>query len=93
MLVEAIRPILQPLAEGLRRGSVQTFTLVHVGIEVEGHSAEPALAIELRIGGETSAWLTTVTTLGTAQDALTEGLLIEQYFPVPVGNEPVAPKG
>ena len=55
--------------------------------------AEPALAIEFRIGGETSAWLTTVTTLGTAQDALTEGLLIEQYFPVPVGNEPVAPKG
>lgn len=43
--------------------------------------SDPALAIELDVAGKRTAWFTTVTTLGTAQDALTEGLLIEQYFP------------
>jgi transcriptional regulator with XRE-family HTH domain len=41
----------------------------------------PVLEIAFEIGGVKSRWITTVTTLGMVQEALTEGIFIEQFFP------------
>ena len=41
----------------------------------------PMLELGLMIGGQETRWITTITTLGTAQDVLSEGVFVEQYFP------------
>ncbi|MEC9342682.1 MAG: helix-turn-helix domain-containing protein [Pseudomonadota bacterium] len=48
-----------------------------------GSSERPPPVIEfvLSLGGTETRWITTVTTIGSAQDAMLEGIFIEQYFP------------
>ncbi|HEV7274960.1 MAG TPA: helix-turn-helix transcriptional regulator [Devosiaceae bacterium] len=41
----------------------------------------PVVPVTLQIGGETSSWITTVTTFGAPQDVFVEELMIEQFFP------------
>lgn len=45
-------------------------------------SGPPLVPVVLRMGGETTHWITTVTTFGAPQDAYVEELTIEQFFPV-----------
>lgn len=41
----------------------------------------PYVELALALAGVETRWITTVTTLGSAQDVLLEGIFIEQYFP------------
>lgn len=41
----------------------------------------PVLPIELRLGDTELSFITTLSTFGSAQDALVEGVLIESFFP------------
>jgi len=41
----------------------------------------PVLPIEMRIGAKRFSWITTLTSFGSAQDALVQGVLIESFFP------------
>ena len=41
----------------------------------------PVLPVEMRIGGKHFRFITTLTSFGSAQDALVEGVLIESFFP------------
>ena len=41
----------------------------------------PVLPIEMRVGGRDYRWITTLTSFGSAQDALLQGVLIESFFP------------
>lgn len=41
----------------------------------------PVLPIEMRIGAKRFNWITTLTSFGSAQDALVQGVLIESFFP------------
>jgi transcriptional regulator with XRE-family HTH domain len=41
----------------------------------------PVLPIEMRIGGLELSWITTLTSFGSVQDALVQGVLIESFFP------------
>lgn len=41
----------------------------------------PVLPIEMRIGARRFDWITTLTTFGSVQDALGQGVLIESFFP------------
>lgn len=41
----------------------------------------PILPIEMRIGTKRFGWITTLTSFGSAQDALVQGVLIESFFP------------
>jgi len=47
----------------------------------------PVLEIAFNVGGAASRWITTVTTLGMVQEALTEGIFIEQFFPADEATE------
>lgn len=40
------------------------------------------LPVELRLGGQTTRWITTLTTFGAPQDAFVEELTIEQFHPL-----------
>jgi transcriptional regulator with XRE-family HTH domain len=41
----------------------------------------PVLPIEMQIGAKRFNWITTLTSFGSVQDALVEGVLIESFFP------------
>jgi transcriptional regulator with XRE-family HTH domain len=41
----------------------------------------PVLPIEMKIGSKHFNWITTLTSFGSAQDALVQGVLIESFFP------------
>ena len=41
----------------------------------------PVLPIEMRIGAKRFNWITTLTSFGSTQDALVQGVLIESFFP------------
>lgn len=41
----------------------------------------PVLPIEMEIGGKVLSWITTLTSFGSAQDALVQGVTIESFFP------------
>ncbi|WP_313195678.1 helix-turn-helix transcriptional regulator [Shinella zoogloeoides] len=41
----------------------------------------PVLPIEMKIGVKRFNWITTLTSFGSAQDALVQGVLIESFFP------------
>jgi hypothetical protein len=42
----------------------------------------PVVPVILKVDGETSSWITTVTAFGAPQDAFVEELTIEQFYPV-----------
>lgn len=41
----------------------------------------PVLPVDMRVAGKTFSWITTLTSFGSAQDALVQGVLIESFFP------------
>jgi hypothetical protein len=41
----------------------------------------PVITVRLHLGDSATNWITTLTAFGTAQEVLTEGIFIEQYFP------------
>jgi transcriptional regulator with XRE-family HTH domain len=41
----------------------------------------PVLPIEMRIGAKRFNWITTLTSFGSVQDALVQGVMIESFFP------------
>ena len=41
----------------------------------------PILPIEMKIGTKRFNWITTLTSFGSTQDALVQGVLIESFFP------------
>ncbi|SDO58900.1 Transcriptional regulator, contains XRE-family HTH domain [Phyllobacterium sp. OV277] len=41
----------------------------------------PIITVKLHFGDAVTNWITTLTAFGTAQEVLTEGIFIEQYFP------------
>ncbi len=42
----------------------------------------PVITVQLHLGDAVTSWITTLTAFGSAQEVLTEGIFIEQYFPV-----------
>ena len=46
----------------------------------------PILPIEMKIGAKRFNWITTLTSFGSAQDALVQGVLIESFFPADAGT-------
>lgn len=55
---------------------------VQAALEDHPHSARlPILPISMRLDGKTLSFITTLTTFGSVQDALAEGVLIESFFP------------
>lgn len=47
----------------------------------------PVLPIEMKIGGRRLSWITTLTSFGSVQDALVEGVMIESFFPADEGTK------
>ena len=41
----------------------------------------PVLPIEMKIGAKRFSWITTLTSFGSVQDALVQGVMIESFFP------------
>ena len=41
----------------------------------------PVLPIEMKIGSKCFNWITTLTSFGSVQDALVQGVMIESFFP------------
>lgn len=41
----------------------------------------PVLPVDMRVAGKNLSWITTLTSFGSAQDALVQGVLIESFFP------------
>lgn len=41
----------------------------------------PVLPVDMRVAGKNFSWITTLTSFGSAQDALVQGVLIESFFP------------
>jgi len=55
---------------------------VEAALEDHPDSARlPILPITMTLGGKTLSFITTLTTFGSVQDALAQGLLIESFFP------------
>lgn len=58
--------------------------LPEVAAALEGHpegARLPVLPITMKLGGKTLSFITTLTTFGSVQDALAQGVLIESFFP------------
>lgn len=41
----------------------------------------PVLPVDMQVAGKKFSWITTLTSFGSAQDALVQGVLIESFFP------------
>ena len=55
---------------------------VQAALEEHPDSARlPILPISMKLGGKTLSFITTLTTFGSVQDALAQGVLIESFFP------------
>lgn len=50
----------------------------------------PVITVELALGGQETRWITTLTAFGAAQEVLSEGIFIEQYFPADADTRKVA---
>lgn len=50
----------------------------------------PIITVKLHIGDAMTNWITTATAFGTAQEVLTEGIFIEQYFPADDATRAIA---
>lgn len=52
----------------------------------------PVITARLRLGDIMTNWITTLTAFGAAQEVLTEGIFIEQYFPADDATRAIARK-
>ncbi|PKR89153.1 XRE family transcriptional regulator [Pleomorphomonas diazotrophica] len=69
-----------PLSRRIER--LSALPEVQAALEDHPHSARlPILPISLWLDGKTLSFITTLTTFGSVQDALAEGVLIESFFP------------
>ncbi|ATU93391.1 helix-turn-helix domain-containing protein [Phyllobacterium zundukense] len=50
----------------------------------------PVITVQLRLGELVTSWITTLTAFGSAQEVLTEGIFIEQYFPADDATRAIA---
>ncbi|MHC1547325.1 helix-turn-helix domain-containing protein [Phyllobacterium sp. K27] len=50
----------------------------------------PVITARLRLGDMVTNWITTLTAFGSAQEVLTEGIFIEQYFPADDATRAIA---
>ncbi|EJM99953.1 helix-turn-helix transcriptional regulator [Phyllobacterium sp. YR531] len=50
----------------------------------------PVITARLRLGDTMTSWITTLTAFGSAQEVLTEGIFIEQYFPADDATRAIA---
>ncbi|MGH6862190.1 MAG: helix-turn-helix domain-containing protein, partial [Phyllobacterium sp.] len=50
----------------------------------------PVITARLRLGDVATSWITTLTAFGSAQEVLTEGIFIEQYFPADDATRAIA---
>ena len=50
----------------------------------------PVITVQLRLGEVLTNWITTLTAFGSAQEVLTEGIFIEQYFPADEATRTIA---
>lgn len=50
----------------------------------------PVITVQLRLGEAVTSWITTLTAFGSAQEVLTEGIFIEQYFPADDATRAIA---
>lgn len=77
-----VRGSASPLRSDFERALAQPGVAKAIATGGSGRG-RPVLPVVLNIGGETSSWITTVTTFGAPQDAFVEELVIEQFYPVP----------
>jgi transcriptional regulator with XRE-family HTH domain len=49
--------------------------------EAADRNPPPVIAVRLRLGDLETQWITTLTSFGSAQEVLSQGIFIEQYFP------------
>lgn len=63
--------------------ALESMGLIESQSERQAHDGPiaPYIPVSLELGGLITSWITTITTIGSAQDAFLEGLFIEQYFP------------
>jgi transcriptional regulator with XRE-family HTH domain len=50
-------------------------------LEAADRNPPPVITVRLRLGDLETRWITTLTSFGSAQEVLLEGIFIEQYFP------------
>lgn len=50
----------------------------------------PIITVALRIGDTVTNWITTLTAFGSAQEVLSQGIFIEQYFPADARSRAIA---
>jgi transcriptional regulator with XRE-family HTH domain len=50
----------------------------------------PVITVQLRLGEAVTSWITTLTAFGSAQEVLTQGIFIEQYFPADDATRAIA---
>jgi transcriptional regulator with XRE-family HTH domain len=50
----------------------------------------PVIAVRLRLGDLETQWITTLTSFGSAQEVLSQGIFIEQYFPADARTRAIA---
>jgi transcriptional regulator with XRE-family HTH domain len=60
------------------------------GAGAAGRNPPPVIAVRLRLGDLETQWITTLTSFGSAQEVLSEGIFIEQYFPADERTKVVA---
>jgi transcriptional regulator with XRE-family HTH domain len=82
-----------PLARRLRNyaGNAEITALLD-GSEGE-RNPPPVITVRLLIGGVETEWITTLTAFGAAQDVISEGIFIEQYFPADPATRAFAEAG
>src|SRR5690606_20408037 len=69
-----------PLSRRIER--LAALAEVKAALEDHPDSARlPILPISMKLGGRTLSFITTLTTFGSVQDALAQGVLIESFFP------------
>lgn len=70
-----------PLAKRLARYEEQP-EIARLMAAGEGErNPPPVITVDLAIGGQTTRWITTLTAFGAAQEVISQGIFIEQYFP------------
>ncbi len=52
-----------------------------IGAESADRNPPPVILVRLKLGDLETQWITTLTSFGSAQEVLSEGIFIEQYFP------------
>ena len=59
-------------------------------IDEADRNPPPVIMVALRVGDAVTKWITTLTAFGSAQEVLSQGIFIEQYFPADDASRAVA---